>query len=214
MKNMTKKMNVIVVPSVWGTEVQQKHITVREENHKLVVLFPGKNYPCDLPLLYYAGNTAIQHNYDVLRLEYGYQAARTDLDMNQLSSVIDECYESVQQVINNYEQVIFISKSLGTVIAGEVHRRLQTPIKHVFLTPLVKTIPYMNSSEGTVIYGSNDPAFTKEDAAQIESSQKVVQIDGADHGLETGDVEENLAHLKVVVDVYREVFSSMYTLEK
>lgn len=203
--NMTKKMDVIPVPSVWGTELKQKHITVREQNHKLVVLFPGKNYPCDLPLLYYAGNTAIQHNYDVLKLEYGYQAARTDLDINQLPSVIDECCESVQKVINNYEQVIFISKSLGTIVAGEVHRRLQSNIKHVFLTPLVKTIPYINSSEGTIIYGSNDPAFTKEDAAQIESSRKVVEIARADHGLETGDVEENLNHLKVVVDIYREV---------
>ncbi|MEH7087147.1 alpha/beta hydrolase, partial [Neobacillus drentensis] len=193
------KMDNIHVPSVWGTELKQKHITVQEQNNKLVVLFPGRNYPCELPLLYYAGNTALQQNYDLFILEYGYQAARTTLDINELPNVIDECCESINRIINNYDQVIFISKSLGTIVAGEVHRRLQSYIYHVFLTPLVETIPFINTSDGIVIYGGNDPAFTKENATQIESNRKIIEIPRADHGLETGNVEENLSNLKVVV---------------
>lgn len=201
------KMDNILVPSFWGTELKQKHITVQEQNNKIVVLFPGRNYPCELPLLYYAGNTALQQNYDLLKLEYGYQAARTTLDINDLSEVVDESYESINRIINNYEQVIFISKSLGTIVAGDVHRRLQSNIYHVFLTPLVETIPFINTSDGVVIYGGNDPSFTQENATQIERNRKIIEIPNANHGLETGNVEENLSILKMVVDLYKEILT-------
>lgn len=201
------KMNYIHVQSFWGTELKQRHITVQEQNNKLVVLFPGKNYPCELPLLYYAGSTALQHHYDLLKLEYGYQATRTHLDIHDLSHVIDESYESIEKIINNYKQVFFISKSLGTIVAGEVHRRLRSSIVHVFLTPLSETIPYINDSNGVVIYGGQDPSFTKEHAAQIESGIKIMEIPRADHGLEAGNVEENLNNLKVVTDTYQKVLT-------
>lgn len=201
------KLDIIHVPSVWGTELKQKHFTVQEGNNKLVILFPGWNYPCELPLLYYAGNAALQQKYDVLNLEYGYQAARTNLDKKDLPIVIDECCESINRIITNYDQVIFISKSLGTIIAGEVHRRLLFNVYHVFLTPLAGTIPFINTSDGIVIYGGNDPSFTKDNAAQIEERQKTIEIPGANHGLETGNVEENLSILKNVVDTYKKILT-------
>ncbi|SYX83155.1 alpha/beta hydrolase [Paenibacillus alvei] len=199
------KLDIIHMPSVWGTELKQKHITVQERNNKLVVLFPGWNYPCELPLLYYAGNTALQQKYDVLKLEYGYQAARTNLDKKDLPKVIDECYESINRIITNYDKVIFISKSLGTIIAGEVHRRFESNVYHIFLTPLVGTIPFINTSDGIVIYGGNDPSFTKDNAKQLDGSQKIIEIPDANHGLETGDVEENLSILKNIVTTYKKI---------
>jgi len=59
-------LEILGVHSYWGTELRQKLITVHERNHSLVVLFPGRNYPCELPVLYYAGNSAIQYQYDLL----------------------------------------------------------------------------------------------------------------------------------------------------
>lgn len=161
------------------------------------MLFPGRNYPCELPLLYYGGNAAIQYGYDLLILEYGYQAARTSLDNDELPKVIDECFESIHRIIANYEQIIFISKSMGTLIAGEVARKLQRQIKHVFLTPVNETVPYINDSNGIVIYGSNDPLFNSENLKKIElkANLKIIEIPKADHGLETGNVDENLSNL-------------------
>ncbi|WP_438349959.1 alpha/beta hydrolase [Paenibacillus sp. FA6] len=199
------KFELIRVPSFWGTELNQKHISVQERNRKLVVLFPGRNYSCELPLLYYAGNTALQLDYDLLILEYGYQAARMSLDLNDLPKVIDECFESIKIIANNYDQVIFISKSLGTIIAGEVHRRLQVQINHIFLTPLVETIEFINTTNGIVIFGSKDPLFIVESVRQIESSQRIIEIPNADHGLETGNVEENLSILIFIVKTYKEI---------
>jgi hypothetical protein len=203
------KLDLIRVPSYWGAEIKQKHISVQERNKKLVVLFPGRNYPCELPLLYYAGNTAIQLEYDLLILEYGYQAARTSLEIHDLPKVVQECFESIKQIISSYDQAIFISKSLGTVVAGEVHRKIQLHVNHVFLTPLVDTIPFINNSNGIVIFGSKDPSFKNENVKQISSNsnQRIIEIPNANHGLETGNVNENLSILKLIVETYKEFLS-------
>ncbi|WP_127493914.1 alpha/beta hydrolase [Paenibacillus glycanilyticus] len=197
------KFEIVSVPSFWGTDLKQKLISVQERNNKLVVLFPGRNYSCELPLLYYAGNVALQHNYDLFILEYGYQAARTGFDMNDLSRVIDECYDSIKSKVDSYDEIIFISKSMGTIVAGEVYKRLQIKAKHIYLTPLVETIPFINASEGIVIYGGNDPYFTRENAIEIENKQRVFEIPNADHGLESGNIDENLTILMKVIDFYK-----------
>ncbi|TCM96263.1 hypothetical protein EV294_105128 [Paenibacillus sp. BK033] len=201
------KLEMITVPSYWGTDLKQKLISVQERNHKLVVLFPGKNYSCELPLLYYAGNTALQYHNDLFIMEYGYQAARTGLDMKDLSRVVEECLDSIQKIIDNYNEIIFISKSMGTIVAGEVYRSLQRKIKHIYLTPLVDTIPFLNTSEGIVIYGGNDPYFTREHALKMKSNQRAFEIPNADHGLECGSIDNNLTILTKVIEIYKEAFT-------
>ena len=37
---------------------------------KLLVEFPGRNYSCDKPLLYYGGKVFEKKGYDVVRLSY------------------------------------------------------------------------------------------------------------------------------------------------
>lgn len=200
------KLEIINVPSYWKTEMKQKYIQLYEENSKLVVLFPGKNYPCDKPILHYAGASALQSGFDLLVLEYGYQAARTDLDVNELQRVIEESHESVQRIISKYNQVVFISKSIGTIVAGEVHGKLEIPIKHVFLTPIKDTIHYINKFNGLVVYGTKDEVFNKELANQIniDKDRKVIEIPNANHGLETNNVEESIEILSKLVRIYME----------
>ena len=38
---------------------------------KLAVLFPGVGYTCTKPLLYYTASAAADHDYEILRLDYG-----------------------------------------------------------------------------------------------------------------------------------------------
>ncbi|WP_372633691.1 alpha/beta hydrolase [Cohnella sp.] len=200
------KIEVIQLSSFWGTSLRQRHISVREGNDRLAVLFPGRNYPCELPLLYYAGNAALQHGFDLLILEYGYQAARTQLHLSDLPKVIDESFESVLSVYEKHDQIIFISKSLGTLVAGEVHQKLQAQVDHLFLTPLADTIPFIQATNGIVIYGENDPLFGPKEVEQIKDRSRTIVIPNADHGLETGNVKENLINLGIIVDVYWDLF--------
>ena len=139
-------------------------------------------------------------------LEYGYQAARTDLDVNELQRVIEDSHESVQRIISKYKQVVFISKSIGTIVAGEVHGKLEIPIKHLFLTPIKDTIHYINKFNGLVVYGTKDEVFSKELANQIniDKAREVIEIPNANHGLETQNVEESIEILSKLVRIYME----------
>lgn len=192
------------MPSFWKTEMKQRYYRLYEENSKLVVLFPGKNYPCDKPVLHYAGTSAIQSGFDLMVLEYGYQAARTNLDINELPRVIEDSYESVQRIISEYKEVVFISKSIGTIVAGEVHGRLDIPIKHLFLTPIKDTIHYINQFKGLVVYGAKDEVFNKELANQIniDEVREIIEIPNANHSLETNNVEESIEILSKLARIY------------
>jgi predicted alpha/beta-hydrolase family hydrolase len=198
------KLETLTLPSFWKTEMKQKYYQLYEENSKLVVLFPGKNYPCDKPSLHFAGTSALQSGFDLMVLEYGYQAARTNLDVNDLQRVIDESHESVQRIIGKYNQVVFISKSLGTIVAGEVHGKLEIPIKHLFLTPIKDTIHYINKFNGLVVYGTKDEVFNREltDQINIDKVREVIEIPNANHSLETNNVEESIEILSKLVRIY------------
>lgn len=198
------KLENVMVPSFWKTEMRQKYYQLQEDNRKLVVLFPGKNYPCDKPILHFAGASAIQSGYDLMVLEYGYQAARTDLDIHDLQRVIEESHESVQRIISKYNEVVFISKSIGTIVAGEVHGKLDIPIKHLFLTPIKDTIHYINRFKGLVVYGSKDEVFNHELANQIklDKGTEVIEIPNANHSLEADHAPESVEILSKLVGIY------------
>jgi hypothetical protein len=199
------KLNLITIPSYWGNEVSQKHIM--NECSSLVVLFPGKNYPCELPLLYYASKVAIENKHDVLLLEYGYQSARSELNIDQLSMVIDECLLSISKIADQYSEITFISKSLGTVVAGEVAKKMNSnEIKHMFLTPLSKTVPYIMNTNSLVIYGTADDLFEEEDIKMISQQEgvKIVSILDANHALEVSNVKESLVILGNIIQEYEE----------
>nr|WP_154983841.1 alpha/beta hydrolase [Paenibacillus xylanexedens] len=196
------KLEILNVPSFWGVEMKQKYYQIHEGNKKLVVLFPGQNYPCNKPTLHFAGTSAIQSGFDLLIMEYGYQAARVELDRDEVRRVVEDSYESVKQVVHKYNQVVFISKSLGTIIAGEVHEKLDVPIKHIFLTPNKETIPYVNKFNGIVVYGTKDQVFNEELASEINKENEIITIINANHSLETNDVEESVGILKELVKIY------------
>lgn len=200
------KLEILNVPSVWGVEMKQKYYQIHEGNKKLVVLFPGQNYPCNKPILHFAGTSAMQSGFDLLILEYGYQAARADLDRDEVRRVVEDSYKSVKQVVHKYNHVVFISKSLGTIIAGEVHEKLDVPIKHIFLTPIKDTIPYVNKFNGIVVYGTKDQAFNEELASEINKENEIITIMNANHSLETNDVEESIGILKKLVKIYMNFF--------
>ena len=63
----------------------------------------------------------------------------------------------------SYDEILFVSKSLGTVSAGwladalEKEKRVKPgTIRHIFMTPLEQTFPYMRKENCIVISGELD----------------------------------------------------------
>ncbi|OME51243.1 hypothetical protein BSK59_20960 [Paenibacillus odorifer] len=202
-------MNVsnIIMSSYWGREVKHKYIT--QGSKALAVIFPGKNYSADRSLLDYAAKAAREHNCDVLLLEYGYQSARVDFKREEMSIIIEEC-KAVIASLPDYKRFLFISKSMGAVIAGRIAEELEIQKKtsHLYITPLPEAVPLIQRSRGTVIYGGSDPLFVQEHSGEISGLNhlKVYRIDDANHSLEVGSVNESLAILLVIINFYHEFF--------
>ncbi|WP_410513351.1 hypothetical protein PaeBR_02515 [Paenibacillus sp. BR2-3] len=200
-------VNQILMASHWGSEVRHKHIT--QDSKVLAVIFPGRNYSAERSLLDYAAKAAREYDCDILLLEYGYQSARVELKREDMSIIVEESKEAIIS-LPAYEKYLFISKSMGTVIAGRIAEDLgiQEKTSHLFLTPLPETIPLIQQSQGTVIYGSSDPLFTEQHSREINGlpNMKVYRIDDANHALEVGTVNESLAILIVIINLYHEYF--------
>lgn len=203
------KATLMKFPSHWNAEISVRYVQVAETNRKLVVMFPGKNYSCEKPTLHYAGLAARECGYDILALEYGYQAARTELEYREIPKIIEDSERAVRQLIGSYEEIVFISKSLGTVVAGEVHRKLGAGanVRQIYLTPIPDTLPYIHETRAVVVYGTKDDLFPAELASRLTASNrlKIVSIPGANHVLETARAEESLEILRGLTVLYKDV---------
>ena len=176
--------------SFYGVTTKNLFFTHNTKSHSLVVLFPGRGYTCDKPLLYYANMAALNKGCDVLNLEYGFHRANTKFQYAEDSTkIIDECEAIISKCeLNTYSNVYFISKSLGTLFAGELSVRMgEYNIKNLFLTPLVDTIPYMVNTNCIAVTGSKDDSFpdSSVDFVRNKSNNEIIIINNADHSLET-----------------------------
>lgn len=205
---MLLKKKMIETDSYWGTKCRHIHMT--QGSSTLIILFPGKSYSCERSLLYYAAQSALEKGHDVLQLEYGYQAARTELESDQRDILIKECTDVIRQLSAfGYTNYISISKSLGTLIAGGVFEQYKSlPVRHIFLTPLDQTVPYIIQSQGLLIYGTNDPMFSHLSQDKINHLPYIdtVVFPDANHLLEAPSIDQSLQFLKQVVIHYNEFF--------
>jgi hypothetical protein len=210
MKEMsTMQVNRITLPSYGGRDLSLKHII--NNNSSLAVFFPGQNYSCELPLLYYTSKSAFSNGYDLLMLEYGYQSARSVFEPEKVELIITECYDSISKLIENYESICFVSKSLGTYISGKTADLFpEMPIRHIFLTPINSSIPLINKYGGFVICGTKDEVFAENEIKQVEGfmNTTIHKIEGANHGLEVEDLQESLMIMKTLVDLTSRFFKA------
>lgn len=105
---------------------------------KLLVLFPGIGYTCETELLAAGAALARAAGYEVLALRYGAQVAaqRPDLDAAARTAEADVRAQLDGVDWPTYADIVFLSKSLGTVVAAQALRRLGAAARSLYLTPL------------------------------------------------------------------------------
>ena len=114
----------------------------------LKVFFPGRRYGIDRSFLYYLDRYI---EGDSIYLEY--DVKRYTQDMVSLEENIDSAYKLSFERLKNvdfkkYAEVIFIAKSIGTVVAGKIREELKlTNLRCIMLTPINETIPYLKQTD-------------------------------------------------------------------
>ena len=101
----------------------------------------------------------------------------------------------------DYEDILFISKSVGTIVAACYKQKYQIKARSISFTPLEDTFSFA-SGEGIMFHGTADP-WVKDSKKIYEGCEKIGQplyvIENANHSLETGDVAEDLVNLAKIM---------------
>lgn len=184
---------------------------------KLAVIFPGIGYHADKPLLYYAKKIARQHDYEVVEIRFpegcfqgiDKRALQDRKTMLQAFSIASEEAEKQLRAVDfsDREDIIFISKSIGTVAASVYAARNRIPVRQVYFTPLEQTFSLVSddgfgAEKGLVFFGLQDP-FIQVDTIEkrcVDKKMNYRKIEGANHSLETGDLRTDLWNIADIIE--------------
>lgn len=177
---------------------------------KIAVMFPGMGYTCVKPLLYYTACAAAEHGYEVVRLDYGEDIhGFKGRNMEELEPLIrlaaDRALPQLREIPwQEYSQIIFISKSIGTAVACMTAESLGISAYQFLMTPIPAVMPYLECVEGKFFAGTSDPCIEPELVSEMAEKypQKVGRIfDKCNHSLERkGDILAGIDNLRFVVE--------------
>ena len=91
-------VSTISITAYEGHDIHNEFYRQSEKSESLVVIFPGGNYSCDKPLLYYARKAAIIAGHDVLCISYG----RKEPIKGAVDTIEIEAKESFTAIKNVY----------------------------------------------------------------------------------------------------------------
>lgn len=173
---------------------------------KLAVIFPGIGYHCDKPLLYYSRKLAAELGYDeTICLTYTFSGGNIRGDEQKMKEAFDRLYAQAVQILkdvdwNRYDDVLFLSKSIGTVIASSYATEKHIPCRQVLYTPLTQTYTF-SPEHGIAFLGTDDPWSDPSEviAASRTAGIPIEVYEHANHSLETPDTMRNLAILSDVM---------------
>ena len=179
---------------------------------KLAVIFPGVGYTCTKPLLYYTAAMAAEHDYEIIRLDYGQDIhtfhGRTPAELEPVIKLaIKRTLPQLENVpFNDYADIIFISKSIGTTISCQLEGALSLrgKVKQFLMTPIPSTLRYLSDINGLFFAGTADPYMpeNKIRAAARNFPEKTGGIfEDCNHSLEQkGDTLGAIRNLRLIVE--------------
>lgn len=153
---------------------------------KLAVFFPGIGYQCDRPLLYYSERIARQYHYETVKLSYTGLSRQVD---EALAEAIMQTEGYLKEIMwERYEEILFVSKSIGTAAACAYAARYNLKCRNVYYTPLEQTFQFA-PQPGIAFHGTNDSwAQTEKIKEKCRQNNLPLQImEGANHSLEMID---------------------------
>ena len=171
---------------------------------KLAVFFPGMGYTVDRPLLYYSKRLAEELGYDIKLISFSGFPQVTRGDFEKIRECFDLASSQAKEQLlgldlKSYKDIVFISKSIGTVAAAEaaLESVATDNIRHILFTPL-----YTFQSEirrAIAFTGSLDPMGEGVFDCCREKDIPCFVVPNANHSLETGDALLDVQNLKEIL---------------
>ena len=175
---------------------------------KIAVYFPGIGYHCDKPLLYYSRKIACELGYKNYRnVNYTYNAGNIRGNEEKMKEAYEILFlqaeaELADIVWSDYDDVLFISKSIGTIIAASYAKKYElSGARHILYTPLAQTYLFApNHAIGFI--GTADPWSDPDEIIQLSNTNNIplTVYDNCNHSLECNNTLKNLEILKDVME--------------
>ena len=177
---------------------------------KIAVIFPGVGYNKYMPLLYFSNKLAAGKGFKVKSLDFkGFpQRLKGDREamMYSFQLAISQAEEQLRFIsFKDYEDVVFISKSIGSVAASIYATKHFVPARQLYFTPLEQAFSLMKDENGIVFCGSDD-TWVNKDLVISECEKKHLElhtIENVGHSLENEDLPTSLrdfADIMTIVD--------------
>ena len=170
---------------------------------KLAVIFPGMGYHADKPLLYYSAKLAAAAGYEIVKITYPPCDA---VDKEHMRGYVEACIRSAEETLagidlSAQEDILFLSKSIGTVTATAFAKFNQVAAGHVLFTPLEETFIHATEGCGIAFSGTKDQYADHEKIRELCAQKNIPMsaVTNGNHSLETGDVLQDLATLQTVM---------------
>ncbi len=202
---MNVQSQVIRIQSRFGTTTHNTLLKQDAGADKLLIMLPGRAYTCDFPALYYLRSAAVQLGYDVLNVEYGFQAAHTDFGFHLAPDLAADVHDTVQPVLKRgYKQICVAGKSLGTPLASHLARSISdAAVSLILLTPVGDSTQGLDGLRTLVVIGTNDAMYSAETVAAFEGHPDVKWrvFEGLDHGFEVaGQWRDSLSAMPQIIE--------------
>ena len=176
-----------------------------EDVKKLAVIFPGIGYHTDRPLLYYSKKLASGLGCEIREVPYGNFKTNIKGSPEKMMEAFYNAMAQTEEILKDvmfeeYGNILFISKSIGTAIASAYAGKYNIGVKHILYTPVKETFPFVEH-EGIVFHGTSDP-WVRTEEVEMACAQKrldLFEIEGANHSIETGDVLSDLENLHAIM---------------
>lgn len=162
-------------------------------NGRTAVLLPGRGYSANHPVLYYAREVLLVQGWSVKEVNWNPE------DLVSEEAVIERAKAELDEVADNNPFVL--GKSLGSLVLPWV---VQQGWQAIWLTPLLnkpELITALNSvTVKTLLVGGTADVSWDSNVAKA-SGQQVLEMPGADHGLEIpGNPLTSVALLRELVE--------------
>lgn len=177
---------------------------------KIVCLFPGIGYTYDKPLLYYSWKMFASLGWKVVPVPYGGFPSGVKGNAEKMKKCAVMALEQAEELLKDidwsqYDSILFVSKSVGTVVAGAYAASHHIPCRHVLFTPVEATFSF-RVKDAIVFHGTADPWANIDvirNACQ-EANLPLYITENANHSLETGNVETDIDIIKATMKIVRE----------
>lgn len=194
---------------------------------KIAVLFPGIGYTCDKPLLYYSAKLAAEKGFEVVRVPYGNFPSNVKGNAEKMYQSFVSAREQSEDILkdvdwSSYDEIVFFSKSVGTVVALsyasehgiDARQVLYTPLKETFKFPVAAAGAAEGSADASdagksraiAFHGTGDPWAQTEDIIKIceEKGVPLYLTKDANHSLECGKAIKDIKTIRKVMRTVKE----------